>query len=152
LSMSSPNRPIEILLVEDNPGDVVLIQEMLGDTETRHNLKVAYNGDEAIRQLYADGHARKPTPDIILLDLKLPQMSGHQVLATVKGDPELWRIPVIVLTSSSSDEDIAKAYDYHANCYITKPVGLENYYRVMRSIEEFWFKVVTLPTEVNQNK
>jgi chemotaxis family two-component system response regulator Rcp1 len=152
LSMSSPNRPIEILLVEDNPGDVVLIQEMLGDTETRYNLKVAYDGDAAIQQLYADGHARKPTPDIILLDLKLPQMSGHQVLATVKGDPELWRIPVIVLTSSSSDEDIAKAYDYHANCYITKPVGLESYYKVMRSIEEFWFNVVTLPTEVSHNK
>lgn len=150
--MNQPNRPMEILLVEDNPGDVRLIQEMLSDTELKHNLRVASDGGEAMQQLYVDGLARKPIPDIILLDLNLPQLSGHEVLAAVKGDPELWRIPVIVLTSSTSEEDIVKAYDNHANCYIAKPVGLESYYKVMKSIEEFWFKVATLPTELGVNR
>lgn len=150
--MNHPNRPMEILLVEDNPGDVRLIQEMLSDTELKHNLRVASDGGEAMQQLYVDGLARKPIPDIILLDLNLPQLSGHEVLAAVKGDPELWRIPVIVLTSSTSEEDIVKAYDNHANCYIAKPVGLESYYKVMKSIEEFWFKVATLPTELGVNR
>jgi two-component system, chemotaxis family, response regulator Rcp1 len=141
------DRPIEILLVEDNPGDVRLIHEILKDTKIRHNLKVAYDGKEAMEALYEGGHAQRMMPDLILLDLKLPGISGHQVLATVKGDPDLLRIPVIVLTSSTSEEDIARAYAHHANCYITKPVGLDQYYRAVRCIEEFWLNIVTLPTE-----
>jgi two-component system, chemotaxis family, response regulator Rcp1 len=138
-------RPIEILLVEDNPGDVRLIQEILKETEIKHNLKIAYDGKEAMQALYEGNHARRPMPDLILLDLKLPGVSGHQVLATVKEDPELLRIPVIVLTSSTSEEDVARAYNRHANCYISKPVGLDQYFKVVRSIEEFWLNIVTLP-------
>ncbi len=143
--MNSPSRAVEILLVEDNPGDVRLIQEILKDAEIEYMLRVAKDGKEAMDLLYEDGHARQPVPDLVLLDLKLPRVSGHQLLATIKEDPELWRIPVIVLTSSANEEDLAQAYDHHANCYITKPVGLEKYYEVIRSIEEFWLRVVTLP-------
>jgi two-component system, chemotaxis family, response regulator Rcp1 len=141
------DRPIEILLVEDNLGDVRLIQEILKETEIKHNLKIAYDGKEAMQALYDGNYARRPMPDLILLDLKLPGISGHQVLATVKEDPELLSIPVIVLTSSTSEEDVARAYNRHANCYITKPVGLDQYFKVVRSIEEFWLNIVTLPME-----
>ena len=139
-------RPIEILLVEDNPGDVRLIKELLKGSKFKYNVRVAGDGDEAIQALYEGGWPRLPMPDLILLDLKLPRVSGHKVLAIIKKDAILSRVPVIVLTSSSSEEDIAIAYGLHANCYITKPMSLEQYNDFIRTLEDFWLRVATLPS------
>ena len=141
------DRPIDLLLVEDNPGDVRLIQELLKGSKFRYNVRVAGDGEEALQELYENGLPRLPLPDLILLDLKLPRVSGQKVLARIKGDAMLSRIPVIVLTSSSSEEDIATAYGLHANCYITKPMSLEHYNDFLRSMEDFWLRVVTLPSQ-----
>ncbi len=139
-------KAIEIILVEDNPGDVFLTQAALEDAKINNNLHVAVDGKEAIAFLYQQGeYGDAPRPDVILLDLNLPKKSGREVLAEIKNDDNLRRIPVVILTSSSSDQDILRSYNLHANCYITKPIDLEQFAHVVKSIENFWFKIVTLP-------
>jgi two-component system, chemotaxis family, response regulator Rcp1 len=139
-------RPIEILLVEDNPGDVRLTQEALREGKVRNHLHVAADGVEAMSFLRREGqHAHAPQPDLILLDLNLPKKSGREVLADIKEDPELRRIPVVILTVSKAEEDVLKSYNLHANCYITKPVNLDQFLEVVKSIEDFWLTVVMLP-------
>jgi two-component system, chemotaxis family, response regulator Rcp1 len=139
-------RPIEILLVEDNPGDVRLTQEALREGKVRNHLHVAADGVEAMAFLRREGqHAHAPQPDLILLDLNLPKKRGREVLAEIKEDPELRRIPVVILTVSKAEEDVLKSYNLHANCYITKPVNLNQFLEVVKSIEDFWLTVVMLP-------
>jgi two-component system, chemotaxis family, response regulator Rcp1 len=143
-----PNsRPIEILLVEDNPGDARLTQEALREGKIRNNLHHAKDGVEALAFLRREGnYANAPTPDLILLDLNLPRKDGRQVLSEMKEDPRLRVIPVVVLTTSEAEKDIVKSYELHANCYITKPVDLEKFIEIVRAIESFWLAVVTLPS------
>ena len=137
---------VEILLVEDNPGDVRLTQEVLRDGKVRNNMSVVMDGVDAISFLQQTGeYAGAPRPDIILLDLNLPKKDGREVLAEIKADPNLKNIPVVVLTTSSAEQDIFRSYDLHANCYITKPVDLDQFIRVMKSIEDFWLTIVKLP-------
>lgn len=145
--MSSMNgHAIEILLVEDNPGDVRLTREALKEAKVRNRLSVAGDGVEAMAFLRREGtHSTAPRPDIVLLDLNLPRKDGRQVLAEAKADPELRRIPVVILTTSKAEEDILKTYDLHANCFITKPVDFDQFVKVVRSIEHFWLSIVTLP-------
>jgi CheY-like chemotaxis protein len=139
---------VEILLVEDNPGDVRLTREALREGKVRNNLSVAADGVEAIAYLRKEGeHADAVRPDLILLDLNLPRKDGREVLQEIKADPALRNIPVVVLTSSQAEEDIVRAYDLHANCYVTKPVDLDQFIRVVESIEDFWFTIVKLPPE-----
>lgn len=139
-------RGIEILLVEDNPGDVRLTKEGLKDGKINNNLHVVKDGVEALSFLHKkNGYAHAPRPDLILLDLNLPKKNGREVLAEIKNDDNLKRIPVVILTTSDAEEDIAKTYDLHANCYITKPVDLNQFISVINNIEEFWFSVVRLP-------
>ena len=138
--------PIEVLLVEDNPGDVRLTREALKEGKVRNNLSVVGDGVEALAFLHREGsYSSAPRPDIILLDLNLPRKDGRQVLAEVKADPELRRIPIVVLTTSKAEEDILKTYELHANCFITKPVDFEHFIKVVQSIESFWFTIVKLP-------
>ena len=138
--------PIEILLVEDNPGDVRLTIEALKEGKVRNNLAIAKDGVEALAYLRREGgHANANRPDLILLDLNLPRKDGREVLAEIKEDPVLRRVPVVVLTTSKAEEDILRTYDLHANCYITKPVDLEQFISVVRSIDDFWLSVVRLP-------
>lgn len=140
--------PIEILLVEDNPADVRLTREALKDAKVLNNLSVVMDGEEAMAFLRRQGrHAEAPRPDLILLDLNLPRKDGREVLAEVKEDESLRSIPVVILTTSKSEADILRSYDLHANCYIAKPVGLEEFLRVVESIEEFWLSVVRLPSD-----
>ncbi len=142
-----PSRPIEILLVEDNPGDARLTQEALREGKIRNNLHHAKDGVEALAFLKREGaYAKAPTPDLILLDLNLPRKDGRQVLGEIKEDPRLRIIPVVVLTTSEAEKDIVKSYELHANCYITKPVDLEKFIEIVRTIESFWLAVVTLPS------
>ena len=139
-------RPIEVLLVEDNPGDVRLTREALKEGKVHNNLHVAPDGVEALAFLRREGrYTEAVRPDLILLDLNLPRKGGREVLAEVKGDPALRHIPVVILTSSQAEQDIARAYDLHANCYITKPVDLSQFMTVVRSIEDFWLTIVKLP-------
>ncbi len=139
-------RPIEILLVEDNPGDVRLTKEALKEGKVRNNMQVAEDGEEALAVLRRQGrYAQATRPDLILLDLNLPKKSGREVLEEIKADPELKRIPVVVLTISKAEQDILKSYNLHANCYINKPVDLEQFIDVVQSIEDFWLTVVMLP-------
>jgi chemotaxis family two-component system response regulator Rcp1 len=140
--------PIEILLVEDSPGDVRLTQEALRDAKVRNHLSIASDGVEAIEFLRRRGkHAKAPRPDLILLDLNLPKKSGREVLAEIKADNDMKTIPVVVLTTSSSDEDILRSYRLHANCYITKPVDLDSFLKVVNSVENFWLAIVKYPRE-----
>jgi two-component system, chemotaxis family, response regulator Rcp1 len=139
-------RPMEILLVEDNPGDVRLTQEALKEAKVRNNLSLAWDGVEALAFLRREReHGEAPRPDLILLDLNLPRKDGREVLEEIKADPELRRIPVVILTTSEAEQDIVRAYDLHVNCYVTKPVDLEQFVRVVKSIEDFWLTVVKLP-------
>ena len=148
MDRTTPEPPIEILLVEDNPGDVRLTQEVLREGRIHNVLNVASDGVEALDYLYRRGdHADARPQDLILLDLNLPKMNGREVLAEIKRDPELRKIPVVVLTTSSAEADVLSAYDLHANCYITKPVDLDQFERVIRSIEDFWLAIVRLPRE-----
>jgi CheY-like chemotaxis protein len=141
-------RPIEVLLVEDNPGDVRLTREALKEGKVHNNLHVAPDGVEALAFLRREGgYADAVRPDLILLDLNLPRKGGREVLEEIKGDPSLRHIPVVILTSSSAEQDIARAYDLHANCYISKPVDLDQFIMVVKSIEDFWFTVVKLPSQ-----
>jgi len=138
--------PVEILLVEDNPGDVRLTQEALKEGKVYNNLHWAKDGVEALEFLKRQGkHAKAPRPDIILLDLNLPKKDGREVLAVIKNEPDLKHIPVVVLTTSEAEEDVLKSYSLHANCYVTKPVDLEKFIQVVQSIDRFWLTVVTLP-------
>lgn len=141
--------PVEILLVEDNPGDVRLTQEALKEGKVYNNLHWAKDGVEALEFLRREGqHASAPRPDIILLDLNLPKMDGREVLAVIKRDDRLKHIPVVVLTTSKAEEDVLRSYELHANCYVTKPVDLEKFIVVVQSIDRFWLTVVTLPPAV----
>ena len=139
-------RPIEILLVEDNPGDIRLTREALKEAKVRNNLHVATDGVDGMaflnrQDLFADA----PRPDLILLDLNLPRKDGRELLAEIKGDDDFKRIPVVILTTSKDEEDILRTYNLHANCYITKPVDLDQFIRVVRSVEDFWLTIVRLP-------
>jgi CheY-like chemotaxis protein len=146
--MHGRNGCVEVLLVEDNPGDVRLTREALKEGKLLNNVAVVGDGVEALSYLRRQGkYAGAVSPDLILLDLNLPKKDGREVLAEIKADPELRRIPVVVLTTSSAEEDILRTYDLHANCYITKPVDLEQFMRVVKSIEDFWVTVVRLPRE-----
>jgi CheY-like chemotaxis protein len=139
-------RPIEILLVEDNPGDVRLTQEALGEAKVRNNLAVVRDGEEALGYLRRQPPFEEAVrPDLVLLDLNLPRKDGREVLAEIKADPELRRLPVVVLTTSSAEKDILESYNLHANCYITKPVDLDQFVSIVASIEDFWLTIVRLP-------
>jgi chemotaxis family two-component system response regulator Rcp1 len=139
---------MQVLLVEDSPGDVRLTQEAFRDTNPPIHLHVACDGVEAMAFLQRQGlQANAPRPDIILLDLNLPKMDGREVLATIKEDPALKAIPVVVLTTSGSEADILKTYSLHANCYLTKPVDLNEFLNVVKSIEDFWLARAKLPSE-----
>jgi two-component system, chemotaxis family, response regulator Rcp1 len=140
------NGPIEILLVEDNPGDERLTREALKEGKVYSNLHWVKDGVEAMEFLRRQGkYSGVPRPDIILLDLNLPKKDGREVLQDIKNDPELKRIPVVVLTTSKAEEDVLRTYNLHANCYVTKPVDLEKFMVVVKSIDVFWLTVVTLP-------
>ncbi|MEI8079627.1 MAG: response regulator [bacterium] len=138
--------PIEILLVEDNAGDARLAKEALKDSKIINNVNVVEDGVEAMAFLHRQGkYATCPRPDLVLLDLNLPKKDGREVLSEMKAADELKRIPVVVLTTSKAEEDIARSYDLHANCYITKPIDLVQFMKVIKSIEDFWLTVVKLP-------
>ncbi len=140
-------RPIEILLVEDNPADVRLTEEALSEGNIFNRLEVAGDGEEALAILRKTGdHENATRPDLILLDLNLPKKDGRECLAEIKADPELMRIPVVVLTTSRAESDIQRSYELHANCYITKPVDFDRFTSVVRAVEGFWLNVVELPT------
>jgi len=141
-------RPLEILLVEDNPGDVRLTQEALRHHKVLNYLTVVTDGEQALACLRRQGpYATAARPDLIFLDLNLPKMDGREFLAKIKADEDLRRIPVVVLTSSAAEEDILRTYDLHANCYVSKPVDLERFIHVVNSIEDFWVSIVKLPTK-----
>lgn len=146
MSQRNAAETFDILLVEDNPGDARLAQEALKEGRMTSRLKVVVDGVEAMSYLRREGgYADAARPNLVLLDLNLPRKDGRQVLAEMKADPELRRIPVVVLTTSQAGQDILRSYDLHANCYITKPVDLDRFIAVIRSIEEYWCSVVTLP-------
>jgi CheY-like chemotaxis protein len=138
--------PIEVLLVEDDPGDVLMTREAFEEHKVRNNLSVVNDGSEAIAFLRREGrYADAPRPDLVLLDLNLPRRDGREVLAEIKNDPDLRQIPVVVLTTSQADEDIARSYQLHANAYVTKPVDFDRFIEVVRQIDEFFVSVVALP-------
>jgi two-component system response regulator len=139
---------IEILLVEDNPGDVRLTREALKDSKIHNNLYVVEDGIDALRFLMKeDEFAHVPSPDIILLDLNLPRMSGREVLAYIKHDERLRLVPVVILTTSDDEHDVLTMYNLHANCYITKPLDFERFITILKSITDFWFSIVKLPSQ-----
>lgn len=139
-------RPIEILMVEDNPGDVRLTQEALKDAKVSNTLRVVEDGAAALDFLYRRGdYADAPRPDLILLDLNLPKKNGREVLEVIKQDAQLKMIPVVILTTSQAEEDVVRAYSLHANCYISKPVDFTQFTKIVRTIEDFWLSIVTLP-------
>jgi CheY-like chemotaxis protein len=138
--------PVEILLVEDDPGDVLMTKEALADAKMANELYVVSNGEEALAFLFREGeYADAPRPGLILLDLNLPRVDGREVLARIKAEEELRRIPVVVLTTSEAEEDILRSYDLHANAYVTKPVDFEAFVKVVRQVDEFYINVVRLP-------
>lgn len=139
-------RPIEILLVEDNPGDIRLTQEILREAKVYNQLHVVYDGDQALQFLRQQSpYESAPRPDLVLLDLNLPRRDGREVLAEIKDDERLRLIPVVVLTTSNAEQDILRSYSLHANCYVNKPVDLDQFIRVISAIEEFWLSIVRLP-------
>ena len=141
-------KPVEILLVEDNPADVRLIKETFKDFKIQNNLSVAKDGVEAMAFIKKEGvFTEAPRPDVILMDLNLPKKSGFDVLSEIRQIPEYKRIPVVVLSTSDSERDILKSYDLHANCFVTKPVGLDEFIKIVMSIEDFWLSIVKLPKE-----
>ena len=144
--MKMLDKLLEILLVEDNKGDVGLIKEFFNDSKIRTNLHIAEDGDEALHFLWHDGKfLGSPHPDIILLDLNLPKKDGREVLKDIKESNNLKNIPVIILTTSSTEKDIFRAYDLHANAYLVKPIDLDEFMKVIKSIEDFWLNAVTFP-------
>ncbi|HSS31309.1 MAG TPA: response regulator [Nitrospiraceae bacterium] len=139
-------RPVQILLVEDNPGDVGLTLEALKEATLPNKLTIVKNGADALSLLRRQGqHAGAARPDLILLDLNLPKKDGRKVLAEIKGDDNLKRIPVVVLTTSEDEQDVLESYNLHANCYIVKPLDLDRFITVVKSIEDFWLRIVVLP-------
>ena len=143
---SSMVKPIDILLVEDNPGDADLAREALENSKLHNDLSVVGDGVEAMDFLRRKGkYAQAPRPDLILLDLNLPKKDGREVQAEIKGDPALKRIPVVILTMSKDEEDVLTSYNLHANCFITKPIDLTQFMKVVKSIEDFWLTIVKLP-------
>jgi two-component system, chemotaxis family, response regulator Rcp1 len=146
MNFESAPQQIDILLVEDSAADVRLTQEVLTESKVRNNLMIAINGEEAMACLRKQGKYKEaPRPDLILLDLNLPVKDGREVLAEIKQDSDLRTIPVVILTTSKAEEDILKTYNLHANCYITKPVDLDQFVTVVRYIEDFWLAIVKLP-------
>jgi len=146
MDLKENRNPVDILMVEDNPGDVRLTRETLRGGKVFHNLHVAADGVEALAFLRREGnYAAAPRPDLVLLDLNLPRKDGRQVLAEIKEDPKLRQIPVVILTTSGAEEDIIKSYDQHANSFVTKPVSLDQFVNAVRSIEKFWLTVAELP-------
>ena len=138
--------PIEVLLVEDDPGDVLITREAIDGSKFANNLNVVSNGEEALAYLrHEPPYEASPKPGLILLDLNLPRLDGREVLAVVKQDPDLRRIPIVILTTSSADEDIVRSYDLHANAYVTKPVDFDQFMSVVRQIDDFFVGVVQLP-------
>ena len=150
MSNSQNNRSVDLLLVEDNPGDIRLTEEALKDGPVRVNLSIAKDGVEAVEFLNRRGSFKDaPRPDLILLDLNLPRKNGREVLAEIKADPDLRQIPVVVMTTSKSEQDIERAYELNANCYITKPIELDDFLAVVHSIEDFWLTKAMLPRQPN---
>ena len=146
MNASTSSEPIQILLVEDSPGDVRLTREVLRDARIANELHIVGDGEEAMRFLRRQGaFDGVPRPDLILLDLNLPRKDGREVLAELKEDPDLHLIPVIVLTTSAAEQDVLRSYDLNAACYITKPIDLDEFISVVRSIESFWLSIVRLP-------
>jgi CheY-like chemotaxis protein len=144
--MSEPGQPIEVLLVEDDPGDVHMTREAFEDFKVANNLNVVSNGEDAIAFLRREGdYTDAPVPDLVLLDLNLPRKDGREVLREIKSDESLRHIPVVVLTTSSAEEDVLRSYDLHANAYVTKPVDFERFIEVVRRIDDFFVTVVRLP-------
>jgi CheY-like chemotaxis protein len=150
--MTYQTNPINILLVEDNPADARLIKEVFKDTKTKNRLYVVKDGVEAMAFLNQEvDYVDIPRPDVILLDLNLPRKDGREVLKELKEDNILKRVPIVILTTSSAEEDIIKTYNNHANCYITKPVDFDQFLKVINSIEDFWLSVVKLPSNLNED-
>jgi chemotaxis family two-component system response regulator Rcp1 len=148
MSKQTTGEAIDILLVEDNEGDARLAMEAMKDSKIRNTLHHVLDGEEAMAFLRRRGkYSEAPRPDLVLLDLNLPKKDGRQVLAEIKTDDDLKRIPVVILTVSSADEDIIKSYNLHANCYITKPLDLNQFMKVIKSIEDFWLTIVKLPPD-----
>ena len=146
--MSAPEKTVEILLAEDNPGDVMLTKKALEQGKLANNLNVVTDGVETLAYLRQEGkYADKPRPDLVLLDLNMPRKDGQDVLKELQDDADLCRIPVVVLTSSESEEDIARSYELNANAYLTKPVDFDGFTEIVNRMENFWFKVVKLPEE-----
>ena len=142
----SPSRPVEILLVEDDPGDVLMTRDALKESKLLHRLVVLDNGEEAVRYLKREApYEDAPRPDLVLLDLNLPRLDGREVLSIIKADGNLRQIPCVVLTTSDSEDDIARSYDLHANAYVTKPVDFSGFTQAVRQIDEFFFTIVRLP-------
>lgn len=140
-------KPVDILLIEDNPGDARLAKEALFESKIKNNLYIVEDGEQALNFLHKkDGFEDKITPDLILLNLNLPKIDGREILAQIKQDQVLKSIPVVILTTSVAEEDILKTYNLHANCYITKPLDLDQFIKVVRSIQDFWLTIVKLPT------
>jgi len=149
MSLENVGRAAEFLLVEDNPGDVRLTCEALTESKVKNNLSIVGDGLEAMAFLRREGkYADAPRPDVILLDLNLPKKNGLEVLEEIKADSSLKRIPVVIVTSSEAEQDILKTYDLHVNCYVNKPVDLEQFIKVVQSIETFWLTIVKLPSEI----
>lgn len=149
MSLENIGRAAEFLLVEDNPGDVRLTCEALTESKVKNNLSIVGDGMEAMSFLLREGkYIDAPRPDVILLDLNLPKKNGLEVLAAIKADASLKRIPVVIITSSEAEQDVLKTYDLHVNCYVNKPVDLGQFIRVVQSIETFWLTIVKLPSEI----
>jgi CheY-like chemotaxis protein len=149
MSLEHIGRAAEFLLVEDNPGDVRLTCEALTESKVKNNLSIVGDGMEAMAFLHREGkYADAPRPDVILLDLNLPKKNGLEVLAEIKADSSLKRIPVVIITSSEAEQDVLRTYDLHVNCYVNKPVDLEQFIKVVQSIETFWLTIVKLPSEI----
>lgn len=145
-------KTIDILVVEDNAGDARLIKEVLNDNKIYSSLYIVNDGVEAMNFLRNKGkYETSPKPDLIILDLNLPRKDGREVLAEIKSDEELKHIPIVIMTISQAEEDILKSYNLHANCYITKPIDLNQFIKVVKSIEDFWFSIVKLPPKINGN-
>ncbi len=146
MNMKNKFKAVEILLIEDNPGDVRLTIEALKESKIMNNMHVADDGIEALSFLKKEGiYKDKPRPDLIILDLNLPKKDGREVLGEIKSDDSLKQIPIVILTTSEAEEDIIKSYELHANCYITKPVNMEQFIKVVKSVGDFWFSIVMLP-------
>ena len=144
--MTPAGRAIDVLLIEDDPGDELITREAFEHNKIKNTLHVAHDGEEGLDFLYRRGaHKNAPRPDLVLLDLNLPKYDGRQLLEKIKSDADLCHIPVVVLTTSKAEEDVVRTYNLHANCYVTKPVDLEKFMVVVKSIDVFWLTVVTLP-------